>query len=327
MTKERNLNLDLIKILAMVFVIGMHSIANYTINGIDINRFYKYTFFGSGIPLFFAVSGFLLLGRKNIDWHYSVKKIWGIIKFVFIVCWIFWLFRFLFTGIPLWDKLYKDPLGAFLMGGTFWQFWYFGAMVLIYFLYPFINKVYIEKQQIFIRLFVCIVIVCAIIHIINIITPGTFEKKFPQSLRIWNWLMYFCLGGYIKMNPQKTSWKWVILFTLVYCAQIIVVRLINPAMFKADYNYASLLTLLNVYCLFQALNAVDTQKISTKIKFLSPLFLPVYTIHTGFIYACPSLKLWFAPVAPVYWLLITIVSVFVSWLIMQTKIGKMIFKI
>lgn len=327
MTQERNLNLDFIKILAMVFVIGMHSIANYSIDGININRFFKYTLCGSGIPLFFTVSGYLLLGRKKSDMHYSAKKIWGIIKFVFIVCWIYWLFMLVISHEPHWDKLYKDPLGAFLMGGTFWHFWYFGAMIIIYFVYPFINKIYNENPKTFILLFLFIILFCCLIHIINIILPDTFEKKIPQSLRLWNWLMYFCLGGYIKKNKKKIKWVFVLASALLYLVQIILVKQINPLMFNANYNYCSIITLLNVFCIFQAINSINTQNISSGIKQLSPLFLPVYTIHTGFIYASPSIKLWFAPIAPVYWLLITIVSVFVSWLIMQTKVGKLIFKI
>ena len=327
MAQERNLNLDFIKIIAMVSVIGMHSIANYTFFGININILYKYTLCGSGIPLFFAVSGYLLLGRNNNDWHYSVKKIWGIVKFVFTICWIFWLLRFLFTGIPLWDKLYKDPLGAFLMGGTFWHFWYFGAMCLIYILYPVINKIYIDNPKKFVHIFILFVVICAIVYINNIITPKSFEAKIPQPFRIWNWLMYFFLGGYIKMNPKDIHWKWVILLALSYCAQLIIVKQINPSMLKADYNYASTLTLLYVYCIFLVLNSINTQTISKGIKTLSPLFLPVYTIHTGFIYAAPNIKLWFAPIAPIYWMLITLISIGVSWLIMQTKVGKLIFKI
>ncbi len=327
MTKERNLNLDLIKIIAMVFVIGMHSIANYNILDININRFYKYTICGSGIPLFFAVSGYLLLGRNNIDWHYSVKKIWGIIKFVFIICWSFWIFRSLFTGIPLWDKLYKDPFGAFLMGGTFWHFWYFGAMCLIYLIYPLVNKVYNENEKLFNTLFICLIAFCSIVYVLNIIIPGTFERKIPQSLRIWNWLLYFSLGGFIKKNNKIIKWKLVLLSSLLYLLQIILVKQMNPSMFNADNNYCSVITLFNVFCIFQALNSLDTHKVSKGIGTLSPLFLPVYTIHTGFIYANPSLKLWFAPFAPVYWLLITIISIGVSWMIMQTKVGKLVFKI
>ena len=63
MAQERNLNLDFIKVLAMVFVIGIHSSTKYYIGNIDINRFFILTLCGPAIPLFFSVSGYLLLGR------------------------------------------------------------------------------------------------------------------------------------------------------------------------------------------------------------------------------------------------------------------------
>ena len=327
MTQERNLNLDFIKIIAMIFVVGLHSQTKWFIGNININWYYIYTICGTAIPLFFTVSGYLLLGRKNIDWNYSIKKIWGIVRFVFVVCWIYWLIMLIITQEPHWDKLYKDPLGAFLMGGTFWQFWYFGAMCLIYIIYPFLNKIYIKKHKHFLFIFISIITICANIYILNIVTPGTFEKKYPQSLRIWNWLMYFCLGGIIKKSEKNYNWMWVLLLAIIYCVQLVIVRNINPSMMKPDYNFASPFTLFYIYILFQKLNSIDTYHISKGIKTLSPLFLPVYTIHTGFIYAAPHIKLWFAPVAPIYWLLITIASISVSWVFMQTKIGKWIFKI
>lgn len=327
MTQERNLNLDFIKIIAMILVIGIHSGTKWMIGDIDINRYLKLTLCGSAIPLFFTVSGYLLLGRKNIDWRYSAKKIWGIVRFVFLVCWIYWLIMLIITQEPHWDKLYKDPLGAFLMGGTFWQFWYFGAMCLTYLLYPFLNSIYIEKQKTFVRLFIFIIIICTTVLIINTITPGTFEKRIPQPFRIWNWLMYFCLGGYIKMNPKVIHWKWVLLLAFVYCAQLVVVKYVNPTMFKADYNYASLLTLFYVYCLFQVLNHVNIHKIGGGIKQLSSLFLPVYTIHPFFIYNTQDFRHTFHAGYPIYWMIITVASIAVSWVIMQTKVGKWVFRI
>lgn len=325
MTQERNLNIDLIKIIAMVFVIGLHSIAKYTIDGFNINYYYKHAICGTAIPLFFIVSGYLLLGRKNIEWNYSLKKIWGIVRFVFVVCWIYWAGRFLLTGEPLWDKLYKDPLGAFLMGGTFWHFWYFGAMNVIYFVYPWINNIYNEKPKLFNLIFIGIILTCSVIYIFNIITPGTLEKRIPQSLRLWNWFMYFCLGGFIKKNTKKIRWKWVIFMAIIYGLQLLGAQHINRTMFMADYNYASPITILYTYCLFQALNSINTDRISSYIKLLSPLFLPVYTIHIGLIY--PPLKIWMAPVGFLYWILTTVLSVAVSWIIMQTKIGKWVFRI
>ena len=327
MAQERNLNLDFIKILAMVFVVGLHTNTKFYIGNIDINIHYIWTICGTAIPLFFTVSGYLLLGRKNIDWQYSIKKIWGIVRFVFVVCWIYWLIMLLIKQEPHWDKLYKDPLGAFLMGGAFWQFWYFGAMNILYILYPIINNIYNKKQILFIRIFICIIIICAIIHIFNIFIPGTFEAKFPQSLRLWNWLMYFCLGGVIKKYPKNIHWRWVLILAIAYCLMLDLVSHFNPTMMKPDYNFASPLTLLYIYCLFQALNHLNVQKFSNSIKWLSPMFLPVYTIHPFFIYNTTPIRRLFHAGYPIYWMLITIATVVVSWLIMQTKAGKWVFRI
>lgn len=327
MTQERNLNLDFIKILAMVFVIGMHTGTKWMIGDIDINRYYRLTLCGTAIPLFFTVSGYLLLGRKNIDWHYSAKKIWGIVRFVFVICWIYWLIMLIITQEPHWDKLYKDPLGAFLMGGTFWQFWYFGAMCLVYLIYPFINNVYIEKEKTFYFFFLCLIVFCSFVFLINIITPGTFEKRIPHSLCIWKWLLYFSLGGLIKKKEKRIKWIWVFMLAIAYCFQLYVVSHKNSAMMVIDYNYVSPLTLLYIYCFFQALNQLNVQRISNSIKNLSPLFLPVYTIHPFFIYNTQDLRHTFHAGYPIYWMLITVATVLVSWLIMQTKIGKWVFRI
>lgn len=327
MFKERNLNLDFIKILAMIFVIGMHSGTSFYIGNIDVNRYYRLTICGTAIPLFFTVSGYLLLGRKNIDWHYSAKKIWSIIRFVFVVCWIYWLIMLIITQELHWDKLYKDPLGSFLMGGTFWQFWYFGAMCLIYLLYPFLNIAYNKKQKLFTRFFLFIVIFCSIVYIFNIITPGTFEKRIPHSLCIWKWLMYFCLGGIIKKYNKKIKWRWIIILAIAYCVQLVLAKDLNPSMLVADYHYPSPLTLLYIYCLFQALNHLNVHNISDGIKCLSPLFLPVYTIHPFFIYNTQHFRHSFHAGYPIYWMLITIATVIVSWGIMQTRVGKWVFRI
>ena len=53
MTQERNLNLDFIKIIAMIFVVGLHSeYSNWFIGNIDINRLLYLTICGTAIPLF-----------------------------------------------------------------------------------------------------------------------------------------------------------------------------------------------------------------------------------------------------------------------------------
>lgn len=84
------------------------------------------------------VSGFLMQGR-TLNWEYSAKKILGILRFTFIICISFWLIHsirhgFDFMGfVKLWG-------GSFVQRGTFGLFWYFGAMILLYMILPYFNK-------------------------------------------------------------------------------------------------------------------------------------------------------------------------------------------
>ena len=135
------------------------------------------------------------------------------------------------------------------------------------------------------------------------------------------------MGGIIKKNTKEIKWSWVLLLVITYCIQLVIVKKINPSMFVTDYNYPSPLTILYIYCLFQALNHLNVQNFSNGIKSLSPLFLPVYTIHPFFIYNTQEFRHTFHAGYPIYWMLITIASVAVSWLIMQTKVGKWVFRI
>lgn len=72
----RNHNIDLIKIFAMIGVVELHCPSVFAGREFDfVGQFYR--FFVVSIPLFFMVSGYLLLGRKNINLRYSMKKFAG----------------------------------------------------------------------------------------------------------------------------------------------------------------------------------------------------------------------------------------------------------
>lgn len=70
---KRNYSIDLIKIIAMLGVISLHTTHNYL-------EFFTgkilYETSVMSIPLFFMCSGYVLLGRQDVDYKYVVKK-WG----------------------------------------------------------------------------------------------------------------------------------------------------------------------------------------------------------------------------------------------------------
>lgn len=71
---KRNVNLDLIKSLACLGILGLHCIgfANYTV-------YYLCTY---AVPVFFMVNGYLMFGHKEITFKYSLKKILALLRII-----------------------------------------------------------------------------------------------------------------------------------------------------------------------------------------------------------------------------------------------------
>ena len=76
--RQRNENIDLIRAMAWLAVVGLHSFAKDE----DISSWFYYLC-GFAVPFFFMASGFFLLNRGRLQWMYCVGKILGIIKIVF----------------------------------------------------------------------------------------------------------------------------------------------------------------------------------------------------------------------------------------------------
>ena len=103
---RRNQSLDLIKIFAMIGVMGLHSTLGQTetFMGFLISRI-----FGISVPLFFMVSGYLL-SMKNVDWKYSRRNIIGIARFCFLFSLISLIVKIGMRNIVMVDKPEKTPV-------------------------------------------------------------------------------------------------------------------------------------------------------------------------------------------------------------------------
>ena len=143
MKKTRNINLDLLKIMACVGVVLLHT----TISGFKDTESWNYLTFlyylGTySIPLFFMVNGYLLLGKNEISYSYILQKIKWILVTVSVWTLIIWIYKRDFSENPI-----KKVLGSLLQRGYFFQFWFFGALILIYLCLPILKKVLKSKNQ------------------------------------------------------------------------------------------------------------------------------------------------------------------------------------
>lgn len=140
--KNRDLNIDLIKICAMFAVIMLHTsvcfnnLSNYLI------AYIMRTIGLMGVPLFFTVSGYLLMGRKHISYSYSFSKIYNICRYVLVFSILYWILVSIHAHELSIKYFVYGASTSLINRGFFPWFWYFGAMIIIYLILPIYNNLY-----------------------------------------------------------------------------------------------------------------------------------------------------------------------------------------
>lgn len=152
MKKTRNINLDLIKVIACIGVVLLHTtMPGFKETGRWNYSSYLYYLGTYSIPLFFMVNGYLLLGKSKITYPYILHKIKWVLITVSSWTVIIWFLKRDFTINPI-----KKILASLIQKGYFFQFWFFGSLILTYlFMLADIEEVFTFKKKLFI-LSICI---------------------------------------------------------------------------------------------------------------------------------------------------------------------------
>ena len=228
---------------------------------------------GISIPLFFMVSGYLLL-EKDGDWRYSFRKILGIIRFVFL-CSLVFFFLHVIVHQQFTINLLGIFLRSFIQGGPLWIFWYFGAMCLLYMLLPLLKWADKRWDYFYPKLFVCLLCVDFMVFILTF--ANRWEYNVIQSFRLWNWLTYFSLGTIIhKYNIQISVNTFVVLASAIIFVGFVYFSRENIG--GIEYFFTTPLCMMYASLFFVKIHSLHIQN-SMMISRLSSLFLPVYTIH------------------------------------------------
>ena len=147
--KERNINIDLIKSIACLGILGLHCIGyvNYTL-------YYICTF---AVPSFFMVNGFLMFSKKEITLKYCGFKALSVLKIV-----ILWN---IIISVPMMILKHKfiNPLEqiykSLIQQGYLWHFWFFGTLIILYLLlYPLHKLVFSKRFGLSIHIVLCVVL-------------------------------------------------------------------------------------------------------------------------------------------------------------------------
>ena len=284
MHKTRNINLDLIKVLACIGVVLLHTtMIGFKDTGSWNLLAYLYYLGTYSIPLFFMVNGYLLLGKSNITYSYILQKVKWILIIVSSWTTIIWLFKRDFTVNPI-----KKIVGSLLQKGYFSQFWFFGALILIYLCLPVLKKILNSKRK-YLYILSCLIAIGLIFELANIILQMPLQSYVIQTFRLWTWFFYYLLGcllaqfdkDFIKNGFKR--WMKVAAIMLLLISPVILFFLAKTIYHNlfAEYFYDSILVKAVSLGTFLTVLTFDlnTDKNRWIIK-LSNQTMGVFIIHT-----------------------------------------------
>lgn len=290
MTK-RNYGLDVLKILACFGVVILH----VTAEGFELSQpfnvsSYLYYLGTFSIPLFFMVNGYFLLNKPVLNYQYVFKKIRSIMVIVSFWTLVYWLLSARFDDNPV-----KKILGAFLQRGYFYQFWFFGSLIIIYLLLPFCHRL-LKSYKIHLYLTLILLGMGLLIQALNympiIALKPPVQAYLPQTFRLWSWLGYYTLGGLLGRRQFLKSYGRL----SRYCPPpplILVGLLLLPFLLfnicqdvfhlkYAEYFYDSLVIKLLVIPIFIYLMRLELpQKWLKLVKSLSSASIGIFIFHVN----------------------------------------------
>lgn len=266
--KERNKQLDLLRVLATFAVIKLHSGTwNFT------DKIVQYMC-GFAVPIFFMISGALILGRSDqISKKYVFTRSFRLLRLIFM-----WSLLLLIPiciinrTIP---NLVTFFTSSFFQQKPLWQFWYLWPLLFLTLCSPLIWRIFQNKRVTKIYIAVLFFINCTISLICiyaGIVGRENPESLVPQSMRMYSHLLYFSLGGIlfrycqfdlIKSCIQKHS-RFILSVMLFFSIGIAMVQYCIcyvTHVTSQEYCYSNPIIILYNILLFECIFNLKTYKI------------------------------------------------------------------
>ena len=288
---NRIIGIDILRILSMFGIIGLHLINRGGIlNSIDINN-YKYygilfllIIFYTSVNCFGILTGFLNCKKAKIKSNRIIELIEILAFYSIIIALIFYIFNIAKVSEYGYIEMIKNFF-PILVG----RYWYITCYVFVFFMIPYINlliKKIGEKnsKRLVITLFVLLSLIPNIIADIDLFRTQSGYSPF--------WLMFcYIVGAYINIyNKEIDTKKIVLLFITILFATYafnVTIRIVGVRLFGRVVkglwmiSYTSptnLIMSILLLLLFKKIN-IKSNTISKIIISLSGTSFSVYIIH------------------------------------------------
>ena len=306
MEKVRYKYIDLIKLIAIMCVIVLHSI-NLKINFIDNNNVKQYIQFLvriliEGVPIFVCINGFLIINKKfDLKKHLSktlkifiILLIWCIIDIITIK-----LLRNENINIK---NIIENVMLTDISNTYTGTLWFLQNLIMLYLVFPVLKVLHDENKKIYNYLFIIVGIFTVGLKFVNSILIivqdmsnikiaiyfSTFFSKY-NPIQNGSFLFFFMLGGYIFEKKEILEIKK----NRIYCVLIGIISIglafllgvitskVSKHMVSDSFNYCTIFTgpiIILMFTIFYKWNEKD--KIYNKlIMDIGKNSLGIYLVH------------------------------------------------
>lgn len=239
MKKNRDSNIELLRIVAMLFILFHHYALYNSLYNLEISNINKYI----GIILFslgkIGVNIFILItGYFSIQKRFSIKKLIKLwLEVVFYSVGI--TLMFIMSGKV---QLNLKELIKFIFPISFNKYWFITIYIILYILMPFINRYVnkVNKEQYQKLLFILFILCVGLYSIMYSSTAYSMNESLPLSNIIFYVLVYL-VGGYIRLygieKIENIGCKRTIGCTLLLFCVFIIILVFSKII---DYKYNKL---------------------------------------------------------------------------------------
>lgn len=273
-TNKRDSRFELLRIIAILMVLGLHYL-NGGMGGAlsniskDSSNFYIAHFIESAfiiaVNVFVMISGYFLINKTKV----SIKKVYNLLA----ICLFYGIIIFLCVLLKGKVELNKASIKLFIE--TVINRWFIVIYIILYLLFPYINKLVKNITQ---KQLKCLI---GIMLFFFSIWPTIFSKLGISILTvrdngygIINFVILYLIGGYIKLYKEDTKslFKSFIIYLLMT-----VITTIFSTNYSFAWSYNSVFNIISATALFVFFKSINIQ--SNVINKLAKHTLSVYIIH------------------------------------------------
>lgn len=290
---ERVWHCDALRALAIVLVVLLHTFADWRFLYFDASRTCYFILTSLqivtrvAVPIFFMLTGAFMLGRTREE-RYSTflkKRVVKLLVPFVLISMVYYIFNICQTGVMpsniLWDFVVQ-----FSNNGIKYHFWYMYAIILIYLLLPFLNKMILNLSK---RNLQTLILVLASGNLVSTVayisgslgTPLLTECGFPNFLCYINYLF---LGYYLQHYGMERKWrKWLYIagagaLVAMLILDVLTAKILTDALFVAG-SLGPLVAATAVFVAFQSIKWKWSSRWKKFFVLTTPLVFYIYMVH------------------------------------------------